>query len=173
MRIDHNARKWLAASGASLAIILSGSMLVAPNEGKVNKTYLDPIGILTSCLGHTGKELRIGQQYSDEQCYQQLSKDLSKSQDAVHKYVVVPLNVYQEAALISFTYNAGAGNLSKSTMAKKFNALDYKGGCEELVKWVYAGGKKLKGLENRRNEELAMCLGDKDAVKFVQEEVSK
>lgn len=173
MRIDEKAKKWLAASGASLAIILSGSMLVAPNEGKVNKTYLDPIGILTSCLGHTGKELRIGDKFTDDQCYSQMAKDLTKSQDAVHRYIVVPLNVYQEAALISFTYNAGAGNLSKSTMAKKFNVLDYKGGCEELVKWVYAGGKKLNGLVNRRNEELAMCLGDKDVVKFVQEEVSR
>ena len=173
MRINENAKKWLAASGASLAIIMSGSMLVAPNEGKVNATYVDPVGILTSCLGHTGKELRIGQKYTDEQCYNQLAKDLSKSQDAVHTYIVVPLNVYQEAALISFTYNAGAGNLSKSTMAKKFNSFDYKGGCDELVKWVYAKGRKLKGLENRRQEELEMCLGDRDVVEFVKKEVSQ
>src|SRR6478735_1467188 len=157
MRIDEKAKKWLAASGASLAIVLSGSMLVAPNEGKVNKTYIDPVGILTSCLGHTGKELRIGQEFSDEQCYSKLAEDLTKSQASVHKYIVVPLNVYQEAALISFTYNAGAGNLSKSTMARKFNSFDYSGGCEELVKWVYAGGRKLKGLEARRREELEMC----------------
>lgn len=173
MRASKDAMKWLRAAGVSGALLLSGVVLVAPNEGKVNKVYVDPVGILTSCLGHTGKELRIGDEFTDQACYQQLAKDLASSQKSVKKYIVVPLNIYQEAALISFTYNVGAGNLAKSTLAKKFNSFDYKGGCEELVKWVYADGKKLKGLENRRQEEMAVCLGDEDVVQFVQEELKQ
>jgi lysozyme len=43
-------------------------------------------------------------------------------------------------------------------MARKFNAGDFKGACQEMDKWVYAGGKKLKGLEKRRQQEKALCM---------------
>ena len=38
--------------------------LVVYFEGTILRTYRDPIGILTSCTGHTGPELRMGQVYS-------------------------------------------------------------------------------------------------------------
>lgn len=41
--------KKLAAYGLGGAIALSGAFLVAPFEGKENKVYVDPVGILTSC----------------------------------------------------------------------------------------------------------------------------
>lgn len=169
MRFDKGVAKFLASAGVSLSILISGSFLVAPWEGKVNKTYLDPIGIVTSCYGHTGKELKLGQKFTDEQCYEQLRKDLIKANEGVRRLTKVQLNVYQEASLTSFVYNAGEGNLAKSTMLKKFNSKDYVGGCEQLVNWVYANRKKLQGLVNRREDEMAVCLGDKDVIKFISE----
>lgn len=170
MQPNEDAYKWLRKLGLGTAIVLSGTFLVAPHEGKVNKTYIDPVGIVTSCLGHTGKELRIGQKFSDEQCYAQMAEDLENSQRYVHLYVKVPLNVYQEAALISFTYNAGVAKLASSTMLRQFNAGDYKHGCEELLKWTYANHKQLPGLVSRRKDEEEMCLGNKDIVDFVKQE---
>lgn len=33
--------------------------------------------------------------------------------------------------------------------------------CDQFRRWVYAGGKKLRGLEIRREKERALCLGGK------------
>lgn len=159
--------KYLQGVGASLTLVIAGGFLVAPWEGKVNKVYKDPVGILTSCYGHTGKELRMGQTFTDSECYTQLHKDLVKHEKEVLRLTHVPLNVYQQAALTSFVYNVGAGNYQSSTIRKKFNAKDYVGGCKELVKWVYASKVKLKGLVNRRGDELEVCLGDKPATDYI------
>lgn len=40
------------------------------------------------------------------------------------------------------------------------NAGDQVGACEELRRWVYAGGMKWRGLMNRRDMERSMCLAD-------------
>jgi len=168
MKPNAKVVKWLSSAGFSLSLILAGGYLVAPWEGKVNAVYKDPVGILTSCYGHTGKELKMGQVFTDEECLQQLSEDLKKAKAGVDRQITVPLTPYQEAALISFVYNAGEGNLSKSTLRAKFNSKDYHGGCRELTRWVYAKGIKLKGLENRRRDELAVCLGTEDVTSYIE-----
>ena len=150
---------WLLGVGLSMSVALSGAFLVTPNEGKVNHTYLDPVNIITSCYGHTGPELKLGQNFSDLDCLNQLASDLGDTEKQVHSVIKVPLTYYQEAALISFTYNVGVTNLRKSTLAKEFNSKQYDKGCKELLKWVYAGKKKLAGLEKRREAEYKMCIG--------------
>lgn len=163
MTIDvNNKRKtmaWLLGAGSSIAIAISGAFLVAPHEGAVNKTYVDPVGIITSCLGHTEKGLKLGVRFTDEQCMDQFAKDLSKANTSVHEVIHTPMTVYEEAALTSFTYNVGKSKLRTSTLAKYFNAGNATAGCNELIKWVYSGKVKLKGLENRREQERQMCLG--------------
>jgi len=172
-KLDRKVMAYLTSSGLALSVVLSGSLLVAPNEGKINNTYVDPVAILTSCYGHTGKELQLGQKYTDDQCYKILAEDLLEAKQKVDDLIDVPLNPYQEAALISFTYNAGGGNLATSTMRKKFNSGDYIGGCHELTKWVYAKGKKLNGLVSRRADEESVCLGKLEVRTLVQNEVGK
>ncbi|ELY4257915.1 glycoside hydrolase family protein, partial [Cronobacter sakazakii] len=46
------------------------------------------------------------------------------------------------------------------TLMKKLNDSDYVGACNELKRWIYAGGKKWKGLMNRREVEYAICMAD-------------
>lgn len=151
--------KKLLAYGFTAAVALSGGYLIAPNEGKVNATYIDPVGIATSCYGHTGPELKLGQKFTDEQCLDQLAKDLSAHDKQMMNLVRVPLTDYQHAAFLSFAYNAGVGNFKSSTMLRKLNSKDYEGACEELSKWVYAKKQKLNGLVTRRQQEKDMCLG--------------
>src|SRR3546814_6317948 len=97
---------------------------------------------------------------SSDLCLDQLSKDLGEANDAVNNVIHVPLTLWQRAALISFTYNVGQSNLKSSTLAKEFNQKQYEAGCNELLRWVYAGKKKLKGLEKRRELERGMGLGN-------------
>lgn len=155
----------LAALGLSIGGIFAGSMIVSPNEGLVTNGYLDPVGVATSCYGHTGPDVEVGERYTNEECVKQLAEDIQEADKAVHEVIHVPLTWYQEAALISFTYNVGAGNLKGSTLAKLFNERKYTEGCKQMLRWVYAGGKKLPGLVKRRQQETEVCLGNVTSVK--------
>lgn len=152
--------KKLLAYGLGSSLALSGAYLVMPSEGQVNATYVDPVGILTSCVGHVGPELKLGQKFTDEQCLDQLAQDLSKHDKQMMNLVTVPLKDNQHAAFLSFTYNVGVGNFKSSTLLRKLNSKDYTGACNELSKWIYANGKVLAGLVTRRANERVMCLGE-------------
>lgn len=57
------------------------------------------------------------------------------------------------AVLIDFAFNLGAGRLKASTLRKRANAMDRDGMRAELMKWVMAAGRKLRGLVLRREAE--------------------
>jgi len=76
----------------------------------------------------------------------------------VSKLVKVPLNDNQFSALVSFVFNVGAGNFSRSTLLRKLNEGDYLGAADEFPKWRRAGGRILKGLELRRASERELFL---------------
>lgn len=141
----------IGAAAAALAV-----STVAFYEGKVNHTYVDPVGVLTSCYGHTGPGLRKGQAFSDEQCLAQLQADLVKHAAAL-ECVKRPLTDGQKAAFLSFAFNVGNSAFCGSTLVRKVNAGDMPGACAELSRWTYAGGKQLPGLVNRRAAERKLC----------------
>lgn len=61
-------------------------------------------------------------------------------------------------ALVSFAFNLGLGTLQRSTLRAKYNRGDIEGAAEEFLKYTKAGGKVLRGLVNRRNDERALFL---------------
>lgn len=164
--------KMLAGLGLSTAAALGGGYLIYPWEGSVtNKdglhtAYRDPIGIVTACYGMTGTDLygrkiEMGMTYTEEECTKMLAQTIDKFEKELDARVKVGYaSVWQKAALISFVYNVGQGNLQTSTLLRKLNSGDHEGACEQLTRWVYANKKKLPGLVSRRNEEMQWCLGD-------------
>ena len=62
------------------------------------------------------------------------------------------------AAITDFAYNLGIGRYRASTLKKRVDADDLEGAATELRKWVYGGGKKLKGLVLRREDEIALFV---------------
>lgn len=153
------------AAGMSLSAAFSAAFLTAPSEGDMHVAYTDIAGgPATVCYGHTGPEVKLGEVYTEPQCLALLMKDTGDAEVQVKKLITVPLNTYQTAALDDFVYNEGASKLKNSTMRRKFNAHDYNGGCQELTKWVMAGGHKLRGLETRRDKEMAFCLGQVEVI---------
>ena len=127
-------------------------------EGTVLRTYRDPIGVITSCRGHTGPELKMGQTFTKEQCDEQQFGDLlahASDLDCVKK----PMTDGQKAAFLSFSYNVGRRAFCSSTLARKANAGDMAGACAELSRWTMAGGEELPGLVARRSVERAICEG--------------
>lgn len=129
-------------------------------EGRKYEAYRDVAGVWTVCDGHTGRDIVIGKKYTDRECDQLLWKDLQPAKRTVDNLVKVPLGEYQRAALYSFVFNVGSDAFSKSTLLRKLNRGDHEGACEEMRRWVYAGGMRWKGLQNRREMERSMCLAE-------------
>jgi lysozyme len=59
-------------------------------------------------------------------------------------------------ALVSFAFNAGLGNLQRSTIRMKANRGDWEGAAEAFMSWVKGGGRVLPGLVKRRQAEIAL-----------------
>jgi GH24 family phage-related lysozyme (muramidase) len=87
-----------------------------------------------------------------------LRKDLATFERGVERYCPVKLTQGQFDALVSFSFNVGLGTLQRSTLRQKVLRGDMEGAAEEFLKYTIGGGKVLKGLVNRRNDERAMFL---------------
>lgn len=141
-----------------LQVSQQGLNLIKQFEGYRSERYLDAAGKPTIGYGHLITKGENLQTITREEATTLLKKDVQTASDAVRRLVIVQLKQNQYDALVSFTYNLGEGNLEKSTLLKKINMQDYRGASEEFTKWVYAGGKKLKGLEIRRAKEKELFL---------------
>lgn len=62
-------------------------------------------------------------------------------------------------ALVSFSFNAGLGNLQKSQMRMRANRKEWEGAAEAFRQWTKGGGKVLPGLVKRREAEIALFMG--------------
>jgi lysozyme len=138
------------------AIVLSLSALgvagMVAHEGMRRVAYVDPVGVVTVCAGHTGTA-QLGQVKTPAECEALLKEDVKESEQAIRRLVRVPLTQDQFDALVSFTFNVGSGNLAKSTLLKKVNASDCWGAGAEFMRWVNGGGRELPGLVKRRANE--------------------
>ena len=143
---------------AALTVSLGGAAFIIGYEGTENKVYFDAVGIATVCTGHTSTVTAkdVGRVYSDSVCAELLRSDLGTSERAVKRLVKVPVTQSQYDALVSFVFNVGEGNFAKSTLLRRFNSGQCMAAAQEFKRWIYAGGKKLRGLVKRRAAESEM-----------------
>lgn len=158
-RAPMTAKQKLAASVgtvvAATLIVFTGS-----HEGEIPHTYRDAVGVLTSCNGHTGPEVHMGQTFTHEQCEDQLAVDLLKHAEGVQGCTKVELSEGEAVAYIDFTFNFGVRAYCESTLLKLLNAGKRHEACAQLKLWIKAGGRPLKGLITRRGDELTYCEKD-------------
>ena len=144
----------LSAAGANLIKHFESCMKrIGPDR---YQAYVCPAGVLTIGWGTTKTDkFKFGPStvWSMADCDEAFTDSMKEYEAAVHRLVKVPLQQWQYDALVSFTYNCGAGNLQKSTLLKKLNAGDYEGAALEFHKWNKGGGKVLNGLVRRRASE--------------------
>jgi len=88
-----------------------------------------------------------------------LAADLQRFERGVEKFCPVMLTQGMFDGLVSFSFNVGLGTLQRSTLRQKLLRGDKDGAAEEFLKYCMAGGKILKGLQNRRIDERALFLG--------------
>jgi lysozyme len=138
--------------------------LLAHHEGVRRKPYRCPAGLWTVGVGHLigdGRSLpdSWNRTFSLEEVYAILAQDVVRFERGVSRLITLPLKQYEFDAILSFAFNLGLGTLQKSTLRQKLNRGDKEGAIESLLKYNKAGGKVLKGLDNRRKDEAALFMG--------------
>jgi lysozyme len=148
--------------------------VICHHEGIRYKPYRCPAKLWTVGVGHVlypeqGKlpvDQRDGfplrpednRQFTKEEVNGILRFDLARFERGVVQFCPVPLTQGMYDSLVSFSFNVGLGTLQRSTLRQKLLRGDKTGAAEELLKYCMAGGKILKGLQNRRIDERAMFL---------------
>jgi lysozyme len=136
----------------------AGIGLIEQSEGLRLNAYQDSVGVWTIGYGETNG-VSPGMSITQAQAIAMLQSRYDIVQNAVLNLVTVPLTQNQLGALVSFTYNVGAGNFGSSTMLRLLNA----GQSPQIVaqqfpRWNLAGGKVLPGLVTRRAAEATLFL---------------
>lgn len=138
----------------------AGLYLITDFEKLRLTAYLDAVGVWTIGFGHTRSAV-AGMQISEARAYELLAQDVKNAEEAVSRFVRAPLTQYQFDALVSFVFNIGGGAFKSSTILRLLNErADPMRIGAEFMRWVYAKGKKLSGLERRRAAERLMYLGE-------------
>jgi len=154
------SRQTIIGIGSVLAVALSIAVpQIEKFEGLRHEAYSDIVGVLTICYGHTGPDVRVNTYKTTDQCYVISKNDAAKAAESILKYTpTLKNNPNQLAAAISFTYNVGFKTYQNSSVARDFNSKNYVLGCNDMMKYVYAGGKYSQGLYNRRKAEYDICM---------------
>ena len=151
--------------------------LAAESEGCILRAYDDArpdhilqpgdtvMGALTIGRGHTGPDVHIGLEWTQEQANAQLAADLQVHCEQMNSVVKVPLTQGQTDALTDFTYEEGIDRLRKSTLLILLNGRQYSQVPGQLYRvdnngdqhgYIFAGGKILPGLITRRQKEIEL-----------------
>lgn len=134
-----------------------GLRLIRRFEGFSATPYVCPAGYLTVGYGHVVKNPdAFRQPITENEATEILAVDVETAERAVLRLISVPLTDGQFDALVSFTFNLGAGALQRSTLRRKINREEHEDVPAEFLRWVWAGGRKLPGLIRRRQAESAL-----------------
>lgn len=152
----------LVISAATAAAIYIAAPIIELVEGVEYRPYKDIAGVWTICSGITGPDVIIGKTYTKSECRRLLEKHIQIHGKYVQDAVTYPIAPETMAALISFSYNVGGSAMRKSTAVRLINQGKIEEGCKALGMWnkamVNGKLKVIKGLVNRRNEEIKLCL---------------
>ena len=136
-----------------------GLDLIKRFEGFRPTVYTCPAGWPTIGYGHVvrnNERERFSAGINERAAEELLRRDVEAAEKAVLRLIHVPLSDGQFSALVSFAFNLGAGALQRSTLRRRVNREEYDAASAEFRRWVWAGGRKLKGLISRRAAEAAL-----------------
>lgn len=125
-------------------------------EGCYLKAYYCPAGVLTIGYGHT-KNVSVGQVITQDQADNLLREDMAVYEGYVNKCSALTFtpNQNQFDALVSFTFNCGAGSLKTLVEGRSPEVV-----AEKLLLYINANGKPLEGLRRRRVAERELFLSN-------------
>lgn len=148
----------------------NGLRLLTEWEGCILHVYKDQAGYPTIGVGHlltetekktgyvniAGNKVEYSHGITKEQALLLLAQDVRPAEAAVNSAVTTALSQNQFDALVSFTFNVGAGGFRSSTALKKINEGKLSEVPDWIAKWNKAGGKVCDGLIERRRNEIEL-----------------
>lgn len=149
------------------ALALSAAALVgiATHEGYTDEAIIPvPGDVPTKGFGTTrnadGSPVKLGDKTTPVKALQDKLRDVQSFEGALKQCVTVPLHQNEYDAYISLSYNIGSKAFCNSTLVRKLNLGDYKGACNEILRWDQFNGRPLRGLTIRRKAEHKQCMDD-------------
>lgn len=162
----------------------AGVELMHRYEGCRNKPYLCPAHIWTIGYGHVlyqeqirlpmvrveGKDIPMirkemplktedARVWSKAEIEELFAADVASFESGVLRLVPGAAGAQGRFdALVSFAFNAGLGNLQRSTIRMKANRGEWAEAAEAFMQWTKGGGRVLPGLVKRREAEKALFL---------------
>ena len=127
------------------------------------KPYLCPANVWTvgygATVGSDGGPIDPDMEsISETEAEAFLVRDLESSEGWVSRLIKTALTENQYSALVSFTFNVGAGALQRSTLRMKLNRGELQNAVDEFQKWKFVNKRLLAGLVRRRAAERALFL---------------
>lgn len=95
---------------------------------------------------------------TEEEAEAFLREDLRWCEDAIERYVKVPVTLNEFSAMVAFCYNVGSGKTRGSSIVKKVNVEDRMGAANAFLLWNRMNGVVMKALANRRARERTLFL---------------
>lgn len=144
-----------------IAAVAVASLLARRWEGFRSTPYLCPAGVPTIGYGFTyyadGTSVTLGDPPMARAAAQSLLELLIRTKYMPQVIRLCP-NIDSPGrlgAITDFAFNLGSGSLRSSSLRKKILANDWAAVPAELQKWVKGGGRILRGLVLRREDEIA------------------
>ena len=143
----------------------AGIDLIKAFEGKRLKAYPDPatggepwtIGYGTTSSAGVGK-IKKGMIITEAQAESMLVRSLAAYEASVLKALTVKPTQHQLDALVSFAYNVGPLNMTRSSVIKYLNAGLIEKAAGAFLLWNKAAGRVMPGLTRRRMAERDLFL---------------
>lgn len=130
--------------------------LIKEFEGFSSKPYLCPGNYKTIGYGHMLNTNDQRSEITREEAEGLLEEDILNIENSVLRNINISLTQGQFDALVSFTFNVGSAALQRSTLRQKVNRGEHAEVPKEFMRWIFANGKKVLGLINRRVVEASL-----------------
>jgi len=136
-----------------------GYRLITKFEGFSAKPYLCSAKVPTIGYGNTyysnGKKVTLlDKPITEAEAFEMFKEIADRFADKVNKLVTYPINQNQFNSLVSICYNIGVSAFQLSTLLKMVNENAKNPKIkDQFLRWNKAGGKVVRGLTLRRNEE--------------------
>lgn len=139
-----------------------GIDFIKRHEGFSSLPYLCAAGKETIGYGHVIKQ---GEQFpcglTEKQAEDILYDDLAEAEQCIFDNVIVDLLPNQFDALVSLIFNIGTRAFEKSTLLRMLNSEQFEEAGKQFLRWIYANGKVVHGLQKRRENEYKLFEGGK------------
>lgn len=135
--------------------------LIRHFEGLRLKRYLCPAGVWTIGYGSTGPDITAKTKpVTPEWAETRMRADAQRFvREALRASPVLAAHPEKLCVIADFCYNLGSARYKASTLRRRINAERWEEAGDELLKWVWGGGRKLPGLVRRRIAERELLLG--------------